>query len=116
MSRRNVILVRLAAIFALMSCGDLEDELELEPCTVPEDCWHTQECTQTLQEKALALPGVCMEEGHGCFPGAQLGCTCNPNDPSINCQTTPLPAALQQVYPKMECDPAMLVCVPKGGN
>lgn len=119
MSRRNQMFVRLAALVALVGAcpvgAQLESQLQGEPCTVEKDCWHTQECTQTIDEAALGLPGLCMPEGTGCITGLQLGCDCNPNDPSINCSTSALPIALQATYPKMTCDPAALVCVPQGG-
>lgn len=100
------------------ACGDLEDELQGEPCTVEKDCWHTQECSRTIEEATLGLPGVCQPEGTGCVEGAQLGCTCNPADPSISCLSPAVPIALQNMYPRMVCDPGLLRCAiaPQGGN
>jgi hypothetical protein len=115
MSRRNhswVALVALAGSLAGCSVGKtMEKQLEGEPCTVEKDCWSTQECTQTIDEEMLGLPGLCEPEGTGCVIGQQLGCDCNPVDPAANCSYTSFPAAIQATYPKMICDAQILVCV-----
>ena len=110
MSRRIMTVVFVLA-GVVGACGDLEDELLGEPCTVEKDCWHTQECSRTVEEAQLGLPGVCQPEGTGCVAGAQLGCMCNPGDASIACYAPAVPTALQATYPKMKCDPALLRCV-----
>jgi hypothetical protein len=123
MSARSYLSIRAVAMRALVvvgafalgglvgACGDLEDELDGEPCTVVKDCWHTQECARTVEEAFLDLPGVCKPEGTGCLPGQQLGCTCVPTDPSMNCALPALPYSLQQFYPKMLCDQQYFRCV-----
>jgi hypothetical protein len=117
MPRRTRMFLGLFALSAMFiglgagACINLEDDLEGEPCTEAKDCWHTQECTQTIEEEALALPGSCQKEGTGCVQGAQLGCTCNPVDPSIACGSPALPPSLYAIYPKMVCDETLLVCV-----
>ena len=100
------------------ACGDLEGELEGEPCTVAKDCWHTQECSRTAQEEALALPGVCQPRGTDCVEGAQLGCGCNPADPAISYCASTVALVPPATYPAMVCDPTLLVCVvaPPEGN
>lgn len=110
----------LAAVVGLAAgCVDLSEDLEGEPCTVEDDCWHTQECARTIEEAALSLPGVCEPEGTGCVVGRQLGCTCNPADPATNCSASVLPYTLQMTYPRMECHPTILRCAiapDQGGN
>ena len=122
MSRRNQMFVGLLAFtLGLVGCckvrDQLEDTLQGEPCEVEKDCWSSQECTQTIDEEMLGLPGTCQPEGTGCVTGQQLGCDCNPVDPVINCTIYAGATALQATYPKMVCDPKILVCVaaPKGG-
>lgn len=121
MSRRTQMIpmfVAVAALFAGCSVGDqLEDQLEGEPCTVEKDCWSTQECTRTIDELNLGLPGLCQPEGTGCLVGRQLGCDCTPMDPSLNCSYSAYPAAIQATYPKMICEPTINICViaPQGG-
>lgn len=114
MSRRIhrwVGLVAVAGLVGACTVGkELEKTLEGEPCTVPEDCWHTQECARTEDEELLGLPGTCRPEGTGCIVGAQLGCSCSPVDTSINCSAFPLPVELYDTYPRMVCDPALLLC------
>ncbi len=122
MSHRKQMFVGLLA-FTLGLVGgckvgdQLEDTLEGEPCAVEKDCWSSQECTQTIDEAMLGLAGMCQPEGTGCVTGQQLGCDCNPVDPVINCTIYAGATALQATYPKMVCDPKILVCVaaPKGG-
>lgn len=124
MSRRNQMFVGLLAFSLGLAGGckvgdQLEATLEAEPCTVEKDCWHSQECAQTIDEATLNLPGMCQPEGTGCVTGLQLGCDCNPADPSINCAYYAGSTALQATYPKMVCDPKILICVvappPEGG-
>jgi len=125
MSRRTqkipmfVALVALVALVAGCSVGkQLEDQLEGEPCTVEKDCWSTQDCTRTVDEESLDLAGTCQPEGTGCVIGRQLGCDCDPLDPSLNCSSSVYPAALQATYPTMICDPKINICVvapPQGG-
>lgn len=101
----------LAVAGLIGACGvDLEDELAGEPCTVEKDCWKTQECSRTIEEAQLGVPGTCQPEGTGCVFGQQLGCDCNPMDPSGNCSFPAVPLEIQAVYPKMQCDPATLHC------
>lgn len=96
---------------------DLEDDLEGEPCTVAEDCWRTQECARTPEEAQFGLPGTCQPEGTGCLFGQQLGCGCNPVDPSSRCLSGPLPVTATSTYPSMVCEPTLLRCTiaPPGG-
>lgn len=93
------------------ACTSLEEELLYEPCTVPADCWHTQECARTKSELQLGLPGLCLPAGSGCNRGAQLGCVCDPADPAMSCYTTSLKASATTMYPQMVCDEALAVCV-----
>lgn len=102
----------------LGACGvDLEDELQGEPCTVTKDCWKTQQCSRTIEEAQLGLPGTCQPEGTGCVFGQQLGCECDPMDPSGNCSFPAVPIEIQATYPKMQCDMAAMRCTlaPNGG-
>ncbi len=118
MSRRSQMsqFVRVLAVAGLVSglagaCVNLEDDLAGEPCTVAKDCWKTQECARTPQEELLGIPGSCQDKGTGCVTGSQLGCACNPADPSISCFSATLSPTMTFMYPAMECDPATLVCV-----
>ncbi|MCB9566800.1 MAG: hypothetical protein H6710_06225 [Myxococcales bacterium] len=119
------MLLRIWIVAALtvggLSAGcavDLENDLEGEPCVVEDDCWRTQECSRTPEEAQLNLFGTCRPEGTVCIPGAQLGCACNPVDPSIGCLSSALPGELNASYPSMTCDPMLLRCViaPPGGG
>lgn len=110
MSRALCILLNFVAVAGLVGACDLADELEGEPCTVEDDCWHTQECSRTEAERFYMLPGVCEPEGTGCVVGRQLGCACNPLDPAANCTALALPYGLQATYPRMVCDAALLQC------
>lgn len=125
MSRRNHMFIGLLAAAGLALVGackvgdQLEVTLEAQPCAVEKDCWHTQECTQTIDEAMLGLPGMCQPEGTGCVTGQQLGCDCNPTDPAINCAYYAGAVTLPPTYPAMVCDPKILVCVvapPSGGQ
>ena len=112
-----------SSVFAaagLAGACDLEERLEGEPCVVEDDCWHTQECSRTLEEVFLGQPGVCAPEGTGCVHGRQLGCTCSPVDPAANCTAIALPIELYNIYPRMVCHPTLLRCAvappPNGGQ
>lgn len=105
--RKHLIALLLATLVG--ACTGLEDDLQGEPCAVEDDCWHTQECNQTPEESLQGIPGTCQPEGTGCIPGTQLGCTCNPMDIYANC--TALPQSFSQLYPRMVCDPSLLICV-----
>lgn len=112
----------LSCVFALAgllgACVDLSEELEGQPCTVEDDCWHTQDCARTQLEELYALPGVCVPEDTQCVHGQQLGCSCTPGDPYANCTIIALPVELYAFYPKMVCDPAFFQCVvaPQNGG
>lgn len=113
-----ILTVALALAGLAGACAvDLEDELEGQPCVVADDCWRTQECNQTPEEELYNLPGSCQPEGTGCIPGHQLGCSCNPSDPSLKCLSAALPSSVALTYPSMVCDPVQLRCVlaPPGG-
>jgi hypothetical protein len=105
----------LSCVFALAgllgACVDLSEDLEGEPCTVEDDCWHTQDCARTQQEELYALPGVCAPKDTQCVHGRQLGCSCTPGDINSDCTIIALPPALYQFYPRMVCDPAFFQCV-----
>lgn len=112
MSRRGPLFICTFIVGLVGACIDLSEDLDGEPCTVPEDCWHKQECARTLNEIALGLPGVCKPEGTGCVIGAQLGCGCIPMDATNGCF---VPAVKQQSvpitpYPQMVCDVATNTC------
>ncbi|HEY8374932.1 MAG TPA: hypothetical protein VIK91_00530 [Nannocystis sp.] len=109
--RSKVFACVFAAAGLVGACVDLSDELDNEPCTENADCWHTQECAQTVDEIFLGLPGRCKPKGTGCVAGQQLGCQCVPYDPSLNC-TAPLhPTVLVTSYPRMVCHQTSFVCV-----
>lgn len=95
------------------ACVDLSDDLEFEPCTVEDDCWHTQECARTLEEATLGLPGLCVEKGSGCVEGQQLGCACVAADVSLSCLSHAVrtPSVLEVTYPLMQCDAVTAKCV-----
>lgn len=115
---RLIRTICLFAVAGLSGACDLEEDLAGQPCAVADDCWHTQECSRTPDEKFYALPGVCEPEGTECVLGQQLGCQCNPADPVANCTTIALPVQFYYTYPKMVCDPGILRCVlaPQGGQ
>lgn len=117
MSRLSAMMIGLLAVGLAGAC-DLEEDLEGQPCAVGDDCWHTQECASTPDEKFYSLPGVCAPDGTQCVHGRQLGCTCSPGDPAANCTSIALPVQFYNTYPKMTCDPAILRCVfaPQGGQ
>ncbi|MEZ4451249.1 MAG: hypothetical protein R3B09_17350 [Nannocystaceae bacterium] len=119
-SRSLASLVAIASLAALAgACAvDLEEQLEGEPCTVEDDCWHTQQCARTIEEETFNLPGVCQPDGTECVYGRQLGCGCAPADPTANCTAPAVPIELQTTYPRMACDPTLLRCVmaPTGGG
>jgi hypothetical protein len=104
-------MTRLACILSLAIAGgcDLSEDLDGEPCDVPQDCWHKQECARTEAEQQAGLPGICVEKGTGCAPGQQLGCACDPEDGSMDCSNTIVP--LDTEYPAMMCEPTQRVCV-----
>lgn len=120
MSRLTRIYACALAVGGLLgACAiDLEDVLLGEPCTVAKDCWRTQECARTIEEAQLGLPGTCQPEGTGCVFGQQLGCECNPEDPTGNCTFPAVLPQLQATYPKMECNTMLLRCglAPQGGG
>lgn len=95
------------------ACVDLAEDLDGEPCTVEDDCWHTQECARTIEEIGLALPGVCKPKGTGCVLGQQLGCSCTPMDANLGCfqRAVATPFSMPLAYPTMTCDAATLKCV-----
>ncbi|MCY1055649.1 hypothetical protein [Nannocystis sp. SCPEA4] len=119
MSRHFYNLMKLVAVAGLAGACDFEEALEGEPCTVEDDCWHTQECSRTGPERFYKLPGICQPEGTGCVFGRQLGCACNPIDPATNCTVPALPFNLHATYPRLVCDAAILQCAvapPEGGD
>ena len=91
------------------ACG-LEEELEHEPCAVDDDCWHTQHCARTPEEAQLGLSGMCLPKGDDCAFGAQLGCSCMPEQFEADC-TTAISFSHEDTYPEMTCEPELLVCV-----
>lgn len=99
--------ILLAALFA--TACDLTAELEGEPCGTDRDCTHKQQCARTDDERAAGLPGVCADKGTDCIAGEQLGCSCEPEDPSVSCSTPALSSTVE--YPEMACDPTANVCV-----
>ena len=108
---RSLGFLGLLGLLGAGACVDLSKDLDGEPCTVAKDCWQTQECTQTPEEALLELPGLCKPKGHGCSPGKQLGCICDPGTTAMDCSTLSLPTELQATYPMMVCDPELLLCV-----
>ena len=99
-------------LFAIVgACDDPGEELDGEPCDVPEDCWYKQECARTLAEKQADLPGICADKGTGCTPGQQLGCTCDPEDSSLDCSYAIVPTDAESAYPAMMCEPTTRLCV-----
>lgn len=112
MLHRSQIVVFTVLCGLISACADdLESRLEGEPCTVSEDCWHTQKCFQTLEEANLEIPGLCLPEGSTCVFGNQLGCDCHPDQPGGNCLYDAQPTALDIGYPSMICDETLLRCV-----
>ncbi|HFE46354.1 MAG TPA: hypothetical protein ENJ18_12810 [Nannocystis exedens] len=112
--RSQVVVPTLLTVLCglLGACDkDLESYLEGEPCTVQEDCWHTQECVQTPEEAGLGIPGLCQPEGSTCVFGNQLGCECEPVQAGANCLYNARPSALDIDYPSMICDEMQRRCV-----
>ncbi len=97
-------------VASVVGACDLSEQLEGEPCKVAKDCWHTQECVRTADEAILDLPGLCQPKGTECIAGRQLGCACVPSDPSLSCTLPAVPPELYATYPKMVCDPKLLLC------
>lgn len=112
MSRRGPLFICTFIAGLLGACIDLSEDLDGEPCTVDDDCWHTQECARTLNEIQLGQPGVCKPEGTGCVLGGQLGCGCIPMDVNSGCFTPAVsqPFGTLTPYPTMVCDAATLTC------
>ncbi len=121
LSRSQITVLAVSTVLCGLfgACAtDLEAYLEGEPCTVPEDCWHTQVCVQTPEETSYGIPGLCQPKGSTCVFGNQLGCECHPDQPGGNCLYDAQPTALDIGYPSMICDEMQLRCVvaPEGGT
>jgi hypothetical protein len=97
------------ALGLLLAC-DLSEELEGEPCAVDEDCWHTQTCVRTPEERERGLVGMCLAADTDCAFGQQLGCTCDPEDFAASCSTLDAQQR-DEAYPEMTCDPDQRLCV-----
>ncbi|MCH9688284.1 MAG: hypothetical protein K0V04_43035 [Deltaproteobacteria bacterium] len=97
---------RLTIIIAVLGLGwacDLEEELAEELCLEDQDCWHSQDCVRTSEEKNADLPGLCLPKGDGCLVGEQLGCACDDHSCTVL-------SPRSSVYPELECSPDTLTC------
>ncbi|MBX7084108.1 MAG: hypothetical protein K1X88_33175 [Nannocystaceae bacterium] len=110
MSTMHTWLRPLLLGLVLGAACDLGDDLEGQPCEVEADCWTDQHCARTPAERTAGLPGVCLAGKTPCKSGAQLGCSCMPDDGALDCSVPALDADLLG-YPMMMCEPATHTCV-----
>jgi hypothetical protein len=106
---RNLLRPLLVGLVLGTAC-DLSDDLEGQPCEVEADCWTNQHCARTEAERDAALPGVCMKEKQPCKSGAQLGCSCMPDDGALDCSTPAIDGEAFG-YPAMTCEDTTHTCV-----